>query len=363
MKLRDYQTKAVDFLLPRQRGFIVAPAGSGKTVMAANAAARRAEAFDRIVWLANTREQCEQARAACLRCRWPSPVEIHVACVAARPDVSGAAIVIIDEAHHTPAQTWWNTVSAAEAVVWGFSATPWSGDWERDGTLKAFFGEDAFHVVPRDEVQAGGSITAGRVIVHDLDQEGEFDAAIDELTAEEVVLRVKRHPYIPRDEHERRARWQFTAEALRANAVRNSRIVELATGTDAAVLVLVSTIEHGQALEAQIPGSLLVHAKLGKKKRAAAIEAFRSGTLRCMIATSLADEGLDVPRAAVLVLAAGGRSAGKLEQRAGRVMRPHAGKEIGTVHDFADRGARLAHNQFKARARTYRKLGYTITTA
>jgi superfamily II DNA or RNA helicase len=362
MKLREYQSHAVDFLLPRQRGFIVAPAGSGKTIMAASAAARRAAAFDRVVWLANTREQCEQARAACLRQVWQDPVEIHVACVAARPDITGAAIVIIDEAHHTPAQTWWNTVSGANCVVWGFSATPWSGDWERDGTLKAFF-EDAFHVVPREEVQAGGSITPGKVIVHDLDTEGQFDAEIDRLTAQEVIIRARRHPYIPRDEHERRARWQFTAEAMRTNLARNARIVDLANTAAASVLVLVSTIEHGQALEAQIGGALLVHAKLGKKKRAAAIEAFRAGSLRCMIATSLADEGLDVPRAAVLILAAGGRSPGKLEQRAGRVMRPHAGKEIGTVHDFSDRGAGLAANQFKARARTYRKLGYSINAA
>lgn len=363
MKLRPYQVRSVDFLMPLRRGFIVAPAGSGKTVIAAAAASQRVEKFDRVVWLANTREQCEQARAACLRMTWPDPVAIDVHCVAARPDVSGADLVIIDEAHHTPARTWWNTVAEAQAVVWGFSATPWSGDWERDAILKEFFGQDNFHVVPRDEVQAGGSITKGVVIIHDLDQEGEFDATIDELTAEEVKIRARRHPYIPREEHERRARWQFTAEAIRANTVRNSRIVELATHQEGAILVLVSTVEHGRQLEQAIPGSLLVHAKLGKKKRAAAIEAFRDGSLRCMIATSLADEGLDVPRASVLVLASGGRSAGKLEQRAGRVMRPHAGKEFGTVHDFADRGAGLAHNQFKARARTYKKLGYTITNA
>jgi len=44
-------------------------------------------------------------------------------------------------------------------------------------------------------------------------------------------------------------------------------------------------------------------------------------------------------------------------------MRPHAGKTFGVVHDFSDRGAALAHSQFLARARTYKKLGYTITRA
>jgi len=365
MKLRTYQTTAVEFLLPRQRGFIVAPAGSGKTIMAASAAARTAKAFDRVVWLANTREQCEQARAACLRCLWPDPIAIDVHCVAARPDVTGASIIIIDEAHHTPANSWWSTIVGAspDCKIWGFSATPWTGDWERDGVLKAVFGEDGFHVVPRPEVMAGGSITQGIVVAHDLDQDGEFEESIAMLTAEEVAVRMKRHPYIPRDEHERRARWQFTAEAIRANPARNARIASIANRGADSVLVLVSTIEHGNALAAEIPDSVMVHAKLGKKKRRAAIEDFRGGALRCMIATSLADEGLDVPRASVLVLAAGGRSAGKLEQRAGRVMRPHEGKEFGTVHDFTDRGAGLAQNQFRARARTYKRLGYTITNA
>lgn len=361
MKLRDYQSEAVEYLLPRRRGFIVAPAGSGKTVIAAAAASRVVEPFSRVVWLANTREQVEQARAACLKMHWSDPISIDVHCVAARPDVDGADLVIVDECHHLPARTWWATVENAPAVVWGFSATPWSGDWERDGILKAFFGEENFHTVCRKTVQAGGSITPGIVVVHDLDTEGEFDPDIMAKTHAEVARRLRKHPYIPKDEHERRARWQFTAEAVRANHARNREIVRLANTEPGSILVLVSTIEHGQQLASEIADAALVHAKLGKKKRTAAIEAFRNGSLRCMVATSLADEGLDVPRASVLILASGGRSPGKLEQRAGRVMRPHDGKEFGTVHDFADRGAGLAHSQFKARLRTYKKLGYKIT--
>jgi superfamily II DNA or RNA helicase len=165
---------------------------------------------------------------------------------------------------------------------------------------------------------------------------------------------------IPIDTHQSRARWQFTAEAIRNNHKRNYTIAKLANDCDRSVLVLVSTVEHGEFLQLAIHDSTLVHAKIPKKKRKETIEAFRDGTLRCMIATSLADEGLDVPRAAVLILASGGRSAGKIEQRTGRVMRPHADKDFGTVHDFKDRGASLAHYQFLARIKTYKKLGYKI---
>lgn len=143
---------------------------------------------------------------------------------------------------------------------------------------------------------------------------------------------------------------------------RNCRILSLANEAPGSVLVLVSTIEHGEQLAAEIDGAVLVHAKLGKKKRAAAIEGFRSGEIRCLIATSLADEGLDVPRASVLILASGGRSAGKIEQRAGRVLRPHEGKEFGLVHDFTDRGSVMGAAQARAREKTYRSLGYAVRT-
>lgn len=362
MLLRSYQLAAVQFLHTRQRGFIVAPAGSGKTVIAAEAAADCARTFDRVVWLANTREQCDQARAAIGRASWPELVEIDVRCAAGQPDVSDADILIIDECHHLPAATWFATASKAARVVWGFSATPWHRDEARNACLCSFFGEYNFFTVERDEVRAGGHLAEGRVVFHDLDTPGEFDGDILGKTAAEVAAQMRRFRQADQVELAKRARWRFTAEAIRNNYARNSRIISLANDGDA-VLVLVGTIEHGEQLAFEIDGAVIVHAKLGKKKRAAAINGFRDGSIRCLVATSLADEGLDVPRASVLILASGGRSAGKIEQRAGRVLRPHAGKDFGLVHDFTDRGSIMGAAQARAREKVYRSLGYTVTTA
>ena len=310
MLLRPYQLAAVQFLHPRQRGFIVAPAGSGKTVIAAEAATDCARTFDRVVWLANTREQCDQARKAIGQASWRELVEVEVRCAAGQPDVSDADILIIDECHHLPAATWFATASKASRIVWGFSATPWHRDPERNAVLKDFFGADNFFTVERDDVRAGGHLAEGRVIFHDVDHPGEFDSSINALAAAELAIKARRFRKVPEVELLRRIKWQLTADAIRGNPARNVEIITLANEAPGSVLVLVSTIEHGEQLAAEIDGAVLVHAKLGKKKRAAAIEGFRDGTIRCMIATSLADEGLEVPRASVLSLAAGGRSAG-----------------------------------------------------
>ena len=365
MILRSYQLAAVQFLHPRQRGFIISCAGSGKTCIAAEAASDVARTFDRVVWLANTREQCDQARKAISQASWRELVEVEVRCAAGKPDVSDADILIIDECHHMPAATWLATAQKAPRIVWGFSATPWHSDPERNEVLRSFFGAENFFTVERDDVRAGGHLAEGRVIFHDVDLPGQFDAEINQQAAAELAIKARRFRNVPPEELKRRIVWQLTADAIRSNAARNETIVAAAKYAilpGESVLILVSSIEHGEQLAERISGAVLVHAKVGAKRRRETIAGFRAGEIRCMIATSLADEGLDVPRASVLILASGGRSAGKIEQRAGRVLRPFEGKAFGLVHDFSDRGSVMGAAQARAREKTYRSLGYTVRT-
>ncbi len=358
--LRDYQQEAVDFLVPRRRAFIKAPAGSGKTIIGASAIARRVQPGWRVLWVANTREQVEQAVKAIQATPGPEDVQFQICCAASLPGGSMFDLIVLDESHHTPAATWFQIIQNAPGIVWGLSATPWSEDKDRNQIMKDVFVE--FFEVERSRVEASGSLAKGTVIFHDLDEPGIFDPDINLETEQEVQSRIRRFPFIPRFEHERRAKWQITQQFVQKNPTRNDKIREIANQEAAegnSVLVLVQAIEHGQSLPEGIPGSALAFSKMGMKKRRAAIEAFRNGDLKVLLATSLADEGLDVPIASRLIMAAGGRAAGKIEQRAGRVLRPHPSKKDGgIIHDFLDRGAAFAYAQAKARLRVYEKLGY-----
>jgi superfamily II DNA or RNA helicase len=128
----------------------------------------------------------------------------------------------------------------------------------------------------------------------------------------------------------------------------------------AVVLVLVRTIDEGKRLAERIPGAVAVYSRMGAKKRREAVADFRRGVLRCMIATSLADEGADFPVASVLVLASGGRSARLVEQRSGRVLRCSKGKDAGRIVDFIDTASPMLFYQSQARIKVYRELGYEI---
>jgi superfamily II DNA or RNA helicase len=72
-----------------------------------------------------------------------------------------------------------------------------------------------------------------------------------------------------------------------------------------------------------------------------------------LIATTLADEGLDIPSLDALILGGGGKSSTRAYQRVGRVLRPSEGKEKAMILDFIDAAPYLdGHSQ--ARLALYR---------
>lgn len=364
MILRPYQQEAVDFLTTHRRAFLVAPAGSGKTVVGAFAAAQCAVlgniSAERIAWVANTKEQVEQARTAL---ESVGAGEALVCCMMAMPDLSFHLLVVVDEAHHSPASCWDATIATVrdDAVLWGLSATPFGDDEDRNDFLKQKFQD--FMFIERDEVMAGGHLVPGIVRPVDIDKPFEYDTEMRAELEAEIKRWKARYRFIPDHEIRKRVQWQLTLKHLQGNLKRNAAIVNIARSEfqqGETVIILVASIEHGEVLASSIEGAELLHSKLPAKVRRQRVEDLRSGKLRVAVATSLLDEGADFPIAGVLILAAGGRSATKTVQRAGRVMRPHAGKEAGVVYDFVDRGLAHANAQWKARRRTYLDLGYSL---
>ncbi len=362
MNLRTYQSDAVAWVGGRRMSCIVAPAGAGKTVIAAAIVERFGLMFGRCAWLANTRDQCDQAKVALARIALPLGNEVEVGCYGSFSSLIGFDLVILDECHHLPSRTVYLLIQTIEphARLVGFTATPKHSNPERNEVMRQVF-SDGFHVIQKSNVMQAGGLVAGRLQVLKTSEPGAFD---DQIEAEVKRKMGGRFYGSMKDERERQLRNQVTHDILRANHQRNALIVATADAhlaSGAKVLVLVGTVEHAELLASAINGAAACFSKMGMKRRRETIGAFKDpeSAVRCLVATSLADEGLDCPVASVVIMACGGREFGRVIQRVGRVMRPHADKRSGLIIELEDAGARTAYNQHRSRLKVYRTEGYT----
>lgn len=362
---REYQDGAINWLATKPLGMVVAAAGSGKTIIGAGALCKVVLAKSRsqrvkIGWVCNTGEQRQQAYDAIkLFPQMAGLIHFKAACAASNTDWSDRDVLVIDECHRMIAESWQAQIRTCPGTLWGFTATPETGDSIRDAQLRDFFGGNIYRI---DRAAVQHKLAPAKVVML-----RSTDAGLKEKIDSEIAAKMAiRRRFWRGDEGELwgMIAWQSCIDwGIVQNQQRNAAIIYKARQhAKDSVLILVNKIEHGIKLKEQLPGSRLCYSKMGKTNRLFALQAFREGKCRCLIATSLADEGLDVPIANVLILAAGGKSKARTEQRTGRILRQFIGKTHGQVYDFEDSWHPLAAKHSRARQSLYRSLGYEFVT-
>lgn len=160
--------------------------------------------------------------------------------------------------------------------------------------------------------------------------------------------------------------------ALTADVERNRLVVELVAREARAghtCLVLSERVGHCELLAGVLrrilpPGEVAVlTGSTPRKAREAAIAGAQAGKVRVLLATRLADEGLDLPLLDRLFVVTPRRAAAKVLQQAGRVMRMAPGKDEPVVYDFRDHRVPVLESQARSRqAEVYRGLVKCTTT-
>ncbi len=366
--LEPFQIRATHWLLNRPRGILVSPAGSGKTIMAAAAISMKIlnEVLDntprqgplKVGWMSHTIEQKQQAAAALEK--FPhalSAIDLRLECAASECDWADRELLIVDEVHWAGCDQWGKQVLSCPHWRWGFTATPFTDDPERNERLLAMFDRETLTI---DRIDVAQRLAPARVIMLDATDAG-LQATMDAEI--EHTFSWRKH-YWKGDPFELKAiiTWQVCIKrGIVGNKARNLAVVNLARQhAQDSVLILVNEIDHGKMLADSIPGARLCYSRMGKKSRRETLESFKEGRIRCIIATSLADEGLDLPIANILILVSGGRSSAKTEQRTGRVLRAFSGKKHGVIYDFSDRQHSTMERHAQRRISVYRKLGYQV---
>lgn len=246
---------------------------------------------------------------------------------------NSCGLVIMDECHRVAAPTATDVVSAFEAAQYriGLSASPWRDDGA-DVALEGVFGHVAV------------DINASWLIDNDW----------------LVPPTIRMIPTAPRKYPKGTKYAEIYEDFICSNEDRNAQIVKAAISLvkqGRATMVLVNRIGHGTTIAKLLTEALGYHVPFLSGKddsdtRRTVIDQTRNATLSCFVATTIADEGLDIKPLGGLVLGGGGKSSTRALQRVGRVLRPFPGKRDAIVYDFED-NAKYLYDHSEARLRIY----------
>lgn len=334
--LYSYQTAAVRAVLDEGGGIVVALPGSGKTVCGLACVAAWGQPT---LWLVHTKDLAEQARQRAGEVLSLQPWQIGLVGMGEDDTLSPRVVlwiglmqtlarraalvrrlatrvgtVVVDEAHHCPSESLRRILVRLPArYKLGLSGTPDRTDG-LGPMMRALLG-------PLIRVPLTTLLASGRIVLP-------------------TVYRVPtRFRHVGPDRS-----WAALDRARAHDGGRLRQTVSLLARLHRGgrrVLCLVNRIDHAQALAragqaAHVPVIAVTGVvPLGARQRLyREVEAGRA----VLVATRLADEGLDIPRLDTLVLAAAGRSDVRLQQQVGRIMRTAPGKPDAWVVDLVDGG-------------------------
>lgn len=339
MNLRPYQESAHQRIRElawngQKRILLVAPTGSGKTMLASAIIAGATANGHRSLFLAHRSELIDQSAATLERfgldvgviCassdrapRASAAVQVaSIQTLTARDERPPARIVVVDECHHATAGTWRDLLEAyPDALILGLTATPERGDGTGLGevfkelvvvaTVRQLTEEG--HLVPCEIIRPAAVLQPGQIAARPVDA--------------------------------------YLAHAKGRSTLVYSPSVAIAH-------------QHAEEFNKALGGgAMVICGETPAEVRRTSVELFRTGALPVLVSVGVLTEGTDLPIASCAILARGCGTTGLYLQIAGRVLRPHPGKTDALLIDL--RGVSHVHGHPED-DRTYSLTGKGIRT-
>lgn len=365
IKYRPYQVPAVSEMYGKDEGLLVAPAGSGKTVICLSMIPMHGQ---KCLWLTHTKALAYQTLGS-IEKFLPSLSEDDVGIIGDKKWKIGNyitigliptlvrreaelvemsndfGIVILDEAHHCPASTFTKVITFLNPYfLYGATATPFRRD-KLETLMFQTIGPEIFSITA-DAVESQGGIIMPKVIYRAFRSRLEHRNDIQRILREHVVENNKRNGMIVGD---------VLAEAVSGNycIVVTDRRKHAEKLYDLISLGWDKTgIATGMYSRKYVEEQ---SAKLNKKEITVLVCTF-----------SLLGEGFDVPFLNRAFIAMPFRAEGKVVQLIGRVQRAHPDKDDAKVYDYVDVDVGVLQNQFftkgkkDCRYNVYRRLNLEV---
>ncbi|HLD89613.1 MAG TPA: DEAD/DEAH box helicase [Patescibacteria group bacterium] len=367
IKLRDYQMKAITNLISNgTEGLLLAPAGSGKTVMGVSLIPMLGQ---QMLWLTHTKPLMNQViervqsflpclgkedigtigsgkwdvgkvfTAAMVQTLVRNPIETYKL-------KNQFGIVVLDECHHLPCTTFTQVVGSLNPYyLYGLTAT----HLRRDGMHKLMFQTmgPILHTVPLADVKKGGNIIVPQIHCRHINcvsiHAPDFGNILTELANDEC-----RNNLIVKD---------IVNEATQGNIC----------------VVITERRNHADILfnkiSKQWPKTGIATGSYSSKDNKTTLELLRDAKISVLVTTSaLLGEGFDHAPINRGFICLPFRNMVKTEQVIGRIQRSAKDKDDAIIYDYIDKHSLLEH-QFKnngsygCRHNIYIKLGCRIRVA
>lgn len=364
--LRDYQQEAVDLAVQRQRGIIRCGTGGGKSSIISGIIGKlnvptlllihKTDVFYQLISTLERILQVPIGKIGDGYCELDKQITVgmiqsiaHVfdskVKIAAKEDailkqktddikqyLNGLGAVLIDEAHHCSADTFWTVLQQVPNALY------------RIGVTATAFREDNM------DIMLEGALASKFV---DISSSDLINRGF--LTQPDIFLYPISHKRRKKDD----TYGQVYKEEIVENIDRNHLICSLARkakATGKAVLIAVTQIEHGEVLQEILQRTdstaIFVNGQSKAEVRKKILEELGSGVVRIVIASNIYSEGVDLPALSVLINAAGAASGIHSLQLLGRVLRTFPNKKKAWVVDLQDDG-KFLNNHSKERVKIY----------
>jgi superfamily II DNA or RNA helicase len=254
----------------------------------------------------------------------------------------GAEQVFFDEAHLAASKIAVGNQLVAVArqfrrayYRWGLTATPFMKDEYSNQLLMGCTGDRLAHI-SNDDLIKSKHLVPPRVVIIEMPDVGK--------------------PY----------GWPECYDSgIILNQTRNKRIIDELAACPKPAMVMCTRLSHAKALHkrAERKGITLPAVQCGETKnkdRTRVIADLQSGKEKAIIATTIYDEGVDIPNLRTIILAGGGKSTIAQLQRLGRGLRTHRGKYEVLVIDFDDQTGKVLKRHSRARRKVWKDEGFTV---
>jgi len=363
IKYRPYQYNAVLKLIGETEGFIVAPAGSGKTVVGLSLLPLLGQPM---LWLTHTGPLADQAKERAEsflptigkigllgRGKWEIGELLTIAMVQTlvrRPDdLIGIrdrfGTVVLDEAHHAPASTFLKVIGAFNSYyLYGLTATPYRRDKLEQIMFQAIGWPKV--TIDIDEVEKHGGIMKPVVRYRSVRSAKVEGNNIQTILKNNIVGNKSRNNMIVGD---------VIAEATKGN------FCIVISDRKAHCEDLYELISLGWEKTGIATGNY------SKKYVREQVQRYNDNEITVLVTTfSLLGEGFDVDFLNRAFIAMPFRAESKAEQLIGRIQRTAPGKTDAIVYDYVDVDIGVLKNQFHAnkdkncRINVYERLGLSV---